>query len=116
MNRDKRIIFSFLWIVLGAILIALSFGGKVDEYWNGMGSALFVIGIVQILRFRRFQKNAAYREKIEIEEKDERNHFIRSKAWAWTGYIFILTAATMILLPMLRTAQVWAKPNGGEAT
>ena len=93
MNRNKRIIFSVLWVVLGSILIALSFAGKVDEFWNGMGTGLFVIGILQILRFRRFQKNDAYREKIEIEENDERNHFIRGKAWAWTGYIFILIAA-----------------------
>ena len=37
-----------------------------------------------------FSKNEAYREKIEIEEKDERNHFIRNKAWAWAGYLYVM--------------------------
>ena len=38
-------------------------------------------------------------EKIEIEEKDERNRFIRNKAWAWAGYLFvmIMSVATIVL-------------------
>ena len=95
MNRNKRMIFSVLWIILGILFIGLGFAGKVDAYWNGVGSSLFCVGIVQILRFRRFNKNEAYRERIEIEENDERNHFIRGKAWAWTGYICVLTACVL---------------------
>ncbi|MBQ5674519.1 MAG: hypothetical protein IIV45_05465 [Lachnospiraceae bacterium] len=79
MRQDKRIFFSIAWVVIGAILIGMGFAGKVDEYWNGVGTGLFCIGILQILRFRRFNKNAAYREKVEIEMNDERNHFIRGK-------------------------------------
>ena len=92
MRQDKRIFFSIAWVVIGAILIGMGFAGKVDEYWNGVGTGLFCIGILQILRFRRFNKNAAYREKVEIEMNDERNHFIRGKAWAWSGYLFIIIA------------------------
>ena len=67
--------------------------GKVDSFWNGMGSGLFVVGILQLLRTYRFNKNEAYREKMEIEAADERNHFIRNKAWAWSGYLFVLIMA-----------------------
>ena len=34
--------------------------------------------------------------------KDERNHFIRNKAWAWAGYLFVLIAAiSTIVLKLL---------------
>ncbi len=98
MKRDKRMIFSIIWVILGTVLIALAFAGKVDVFWNGVGSGLLVVGVLQLLRQYRFSKNEAYREKIEIEEKDERNHFIRNKAWAWTGYLFVLIAAVLCLI------------------
>ena len=98
MKRDKRMIFSIIWVVLGTVLIALAFAGKVDVFWNGVGSGLLVVGVLQLLRQYRFSKNESYREKIEIEEKDERNHFIRNKTWAWTGYLFVLIAAVLCLV------------------
>lgn len=98
MKKDRRIIVSIGWIVIGAILLGLSFAGIVDIFWNGMGSGLVVVGTVQVLRFYRFNKNEAYREKVEIALSDERNHFIRSKAWAWSGYLFILIAAVSCIV------------------
>ena len=98
MKRDKRMIFCFIWVILGTVLIALAFAGKVDVFWNGVGSGLLVVGVLQLLRQYRFSKNESYREKIEIEEKDERNHFIRNKTWAWTGYLFVLIAAVLCLV------------------
>lgn len=98
MNRDKRIIMSIIWLVIGTILIGLSFAGKVDEFWNGMGFALGIIGAIQLLKFHRLNKNEEYREKVEIAEKDERNHYIRNKAWAWAGYIFVLTTAVSVIV------------------
>ena len=98
MKRDKRMIFSIIWVILGTVLIALAFAEKVDVFWNGVGSGLLVVGVLQLLRQYRFSKNESYREKIEIEEKDERNHFIRNKTWAWTGYLFVLIAAVLCLV------------------
>ena len=96
--KIKKYLVSVLYIVIGAILLALGFAGKVDEFWNGMGSALLVIGVIQFVRFYRFEKNEAYREKIETEANDERNHFIRNKAWAWTGYIYILITSLLVII------------------
>ena len=87
--KDRRIL-SAVWVVIGAVLIGLAWANKVDAFWNSMGTGLLVIGILQLLRFHRFNKNEAYREKMEIEVNDERNHFIRNKAWAWSGYLFII--------------------------
>ena len=98
MKREKRVIMSIIWLIVGAVLIGLSFAGKVDEFWNGMGFGLAIIGILQLFRFYRFNKNEAYREAVEIAETDERNHYLRNKAWAWTGYVFVLTAAIMVIV------------------
>lgn len=98
MKKDKRIFVSIMWILIGVVLIGLGFAGIVDEFWNGMGSGLFAIGIIQLIRFYRFNKNEAYREKIEIEEADERNHFIRNKAWAWAGYMFVMISAIATII------------------
>lgn len=96
--KKCRYLFSIAWIIIGSILLGLSFAEMVDSFWSGMGSALLVIGVLQLLRFHRFNKNADYREKIEIAEKDERNHFIRNKTWGWTGYVFILTSAVSSII------------------
>lgn len=97
MKRDYRNIMSILWVAIGLVLIGLSFAGKVEEFWNGMGFALAVVGALQLLRSYRFNKNASYREAVEIAETDERNHFIRTKAWAWAGYLYILVAAVAVI-------------------
>ena len=98
MKKDRRMIVSIIWVVLGTVLIALAFAGVVDMFWNGMGSGLLVVGVIQLLRQYRFSINQSYREKIEIEEKDVRNHFIRNKAWAWSGYLYVLIAAVSCLV------------------
>ena len=91
--KIKSYLVSIIYITIGAVLIGLGFAGKVDEFWNGMGSALLVIGVIQLIRRYRLNKNEAYREKMEIESKDERNSFIRNKAWAWAGYLFVMIMA-----------------------
>lgn len=91
--KVKTYFVSIIYIIIGAILLGLGFAGKVDEFWNGMGSALLVIGVIQLIRRYRLDKNEAYREKMEIENNDERNKFIRNKAWAWAGYLFVMITA-----------------------
>ena len=96
--KIKYYIVCVLYVVLGLILIALSIFEKVDQFWRGMGSALLVIGVIRLLRNYRLNKSEEYREKMEIEAKDERNHFIRNKAWAWAGYLFVLIMAVATII------------------
>ena len=96
--KMKSYLVSILYLLIGAILLGLSFAGIVDEFWNGMGSALLVMGVIQLIRRYRLEKNEAYREKIEIETNDERNHFIRNKAWAWAGYLFVMIMAVACII------------------
>ena len=73
-----------------------------------MGSALLVIGILQVLRFYRLRKNTAYREKFETAVSDERYHFIRSKAWAWAGYLFIMACGAAVIVLKLMGLEEWS--------
>ena len=102
MKRIKKLI-SIAYMVIGIALICLALLGIVNEFWNGLGFGLTVVGILQMIRILRLEKNDAYREKMEVEANDERNRFISNKAWAWAGYIFVLsTAAGMIVLKILK--------------
>ena len=49
------------------------------------------------LLFTFFQKNEKYREKIEVAVTDERNQFIRGKAWGWAGYLFIMITSFSVI-------------------
>jgi len=93
MRADKKIIISIIWIILGITLMCLGVTDVVDSYWNGMGTALTIIGVLQVIRFFRFRKDAEYREAVETESRDERNMFLRNKAWAWAGYLFVMISA-----------------------
>ena len=90
---DKKNIYPIVLLIAGLVLIGLGVADIVDEFWSGMGSALLVIGIIRLLRYYRLKKNDAYREKMETAVTDERNQFIRMKAWSWAGYLFIIVTA-----------------------
>ena len=96
--KKKDTIFSIIWLAIGLPLIGLSIAGLVDEFWSGMGSALLVIGACRLIRGRRLSKSAEYREKMETFETDERFHFLRTKAWSWAGYLFVIIAGVSVIV------------------
>ena len=98
MKLNARKVYSIICLVVGAVLVALAFAGKVDSFWNGAGSGLLAVSILNLLRIRRVAKDPEYRENMEIEEKDERNAFLRDRAWAWAGYAFVLITAVSALV------------------
>ena len=95
---DKKNTYPILLLAAGLTLFGLGFAEVVDEFWSGMGSALLVIGIIRLLRFYRLKKNDGYREKMETAQTDERNQFIRMKAWSWAGYLFIMVTAIATII------------------
>ena len=100
--KKKEIIFAIIWLLLGLALTVLSVLETLDEFWSGMGSALLVIGSLRLLRGYRLSKSDTYREQREVAETDERFHFIRTKAWSWAGYLFIIISAlACIMLELL---------------
>ena len=96
--NNRRYLAQAIMILFGVALWVLGFVGVVDAFWAGMGSALIVVGAVRVVRMVRFAKDENYREKLETAAKDERNQFIRNKAWAWTGYLFVLIVAVLTIV------------------
>ena len=99
--KKKDIIFGVIWFLLGLALTVLCCLETLDEFWSGMGAALMVVGIVRLLRNYRLSRSETYREKREVAETDERVRFIRNKAWAWAGYLFIFICAIGTIISKL---------------
>ena len=114
MKFNRRSFSYLLLLALGAVLVILGGMEAIDEFWSGMGGGLVGVSILRLIQMYRLSKDADYREKVETEIKDERNSFLRTKAWAWAGYLFILIAAvaTIVLKVMgqdlLSMAASWA--------
>ena len=95
---DKKNIYPIVLLAAGLALSGLGIAEIVDEFWSGMGSALAIVGALRLLRFYRLKKNDSYREKMETAVTDERNQFIRMKAWSWAGYLFIMVSAIATIM------------------
>ena len=80
-------------ITLGVVLSVCGAIGLLDSYWTGMGGGLIGVGIVFLIRSIRYKRDPEYKEEYDIEISDERNKFIRLKAWSWAGYLFVMIAA-----------------------
>lgn len=93
MKANKRFVANIIEIVVGIILSILGYLGILDSYWSGMGTALIVVGILMLMRQLRYKTNVEYKEKMDIEVNDERNKYLRSLAWSWSGYSFVMIAA-----------------------
>ena len=91
--KKERLIASIVEIIIGAALLICSVFGVVDEFWSGMGTSIFIIGVIFLIRNIKYKTNEEYREKIDIESNDERNKYISLKAWAWAGYLFVMLGA-----------------------
>ena len=102
MRKNKRWIANIFEIVLGIALSICGYAGILDEYWGGMGTALIVVGGLQLLRQIRYHTNRSYKEDVDVQVSDERNRYLRMKAWSWAGYLFVLIAAfASIILKIL---------------
>lgn len=98
MTSSKRMIAYILEIVIGACLTICGVVGLVDAFWSGMGTALIVVGALQLIRLVRYKASETYREEVDVKVHDERNKYIGMKAWSWAGYIFVLIAAVATIV------------------
>ena len=102
MKKDRRILACIVYLILGIALMILGILEVLDAFWSGMGGALIAVGVVRMIHILRYRNDESYRENMEIETKDERNRFIRNKALACAGYLFVLvTAISTIVLKLL---------------
>ncbi|MBQ9842074.1 MAG: hypothetical protein IJO42_03070 [Clostridia bacterium] len=112
--KNRRWILSVVYIVLGAALFGVSCLELLDSFWSGMGAALLVVGVLRLIQFIRYRSNPDYQEKMETENKDERNRFLSMKAWSWAGYLFVFIAAIgTIVFKLLAMDQLMMLCSGG---
>lgn len=95
--KNRNLIIYILYLVIGLTLLGLGIANVVDSFWSGMGSGLIFVSVLRLIRVYRLNKNEEYREKVETEISDERNRFIRNRAWAWAGYLFIFISAVAVI-------------------
>ncbi len=93
MKNNRRIFVSVVWIVLGIGLTVASIVAELNSFWSGLGTAFVFVGILQLVRWIKYFNDAEYREKIDVESKDERNRYIAARAWGWAGYIYVIISA-----------------------
>ena len=99
MKYEKKIYISIMWVVLGLVIVLCgTFGLLKNDMWTGIGYGWLACGILQIIRQMRYRNDAQYREKFDIEIKDERNRYISVKAWSWAGYGFVLVSAFALVV------------------
>lgn len=102
MKPNRRIIVQWilpiLYVIIGATLGICGELGVVDQFWNGLGAAFVVVGVLRLIRLIRYSTNLQYKEATDTALNDERNRFIRNKAWAWAGYLYIIVAAVATIV------------------
>lgn len=92
--NNKRLVVSIFWIILGLALIVLTSLGYLDSsFFTGLGGGFIAVGALQTYRHIKYNRDPEYRELVDTEENDERNRYIRMKAWSYTGYIAVLGSA-----------------------
>ena len=97
-NIVVRAILGALYFIIGAAIGIYGEFVPIDSYWSGLGAALVVVGALQMFRIIRYNTSPKYKEKTDTAVQDERNRFIRNKAWAWVGYSYIMIAAVATIV------------------
>ena len=111
--KNRRLVLGVVYITLGLLLGVLSFTGLVDEWWQSFGVAIFIVGVADIFRHRKYVTNAEYREKVDLSNNDERIRFLSMKAWSWAGYMFVIIAALAVIGFQIVGLEVWSMACSG---
>ncbi|MBO5994377.1 MAG: hypothetical protein J6Q41_02540 [Firmicutes bacterium] len=101
--KNKYFRLGIVYIILGAALFIASQitdlgDSTIATIIPGIGGALVAVGAIRMYRAIRLEKDTEYRENFEVETHDERNQWLRMKAWSWAGYLFVLIAACATLV------------------
>ena len=105
---NRRLALGIVYIIIGVLLSVLSFVSIVDEWWQSFGVAIFIVGIVDIIRYIKYRRNVEYKEKVDLSNSDERNRFLSMKAWSWAGYMFVIISGIGVIGFQIAGLRVWS--------
>ena len=109
----NRIVIGILFILLGAVAVALSFAAgeripvlylepgyrdAIPGFYSGTGAGLIAAGLITVLRNIRYLKDPELKKKRKIYETDERNRMLGLRCWAYTGYTMMILLYIGILV------------------
>ena len=100
-NQKK---WAILWVIVGAALwiIFTAIGGEDfrSGLLSGMGSAFIVVGVIRLVRVRRWEKDPEKAADYEAALKDERTAYVSNKARSMTFFIsvYVQLAAGLIAI------------------
>jgi hypothetical protein len=98
MKNNKRLIANIVELVVGVILSACGYAGIIDAYWSGMGTALVIVAGLMLVRQIRYKTSTSYKEEVDVNVNDERNKYLRMKAWSWAGYLFVMICGVGVIV------------------
>ena len=92
-----------IYIVLGIALFVASITvdlgtTTIARVMPGLAGGFLGVGIINLYRGIRLGKDTEYRENFEVETHDERNKYLRMKAWSWAGYLFIIGCSAFVII------------------
>lgn len=105
-NIKARWILGILYLLIGLSLTVCGLLNLVDDYWSGMGGALIIISVMQIVRLIRYKTSPQYKEETDTAVRDERNRFLGMKAWSWAGYLYVIIASVATIVFKLLEQEV----------
>ena len=106
--KNKRLVIGIVYITIGLLVSVLSFTLVIDDWWQSFGVAIFIVGVADIFRYRKYVTNAEYREKVDLSNNDERIRFLSMKAWSWAGYAFVILAALGVIGFQIAGLRTWS--------
>ena len=109
MKKYKNLILNAIYIILGIVLLVLACIEKVNNLFAGFGGGLIGVGAVQLVRSIKYLTNKDYRQKIDIENNDERNRYISMKAWSFAGYAFVIICAVLLVVFLIMNKMLYIK-------
>lgn len=99
---NKRLALNIAWVALGLALFVLSVAEVLDSsIYSGFGGMLMAIGGINLVRIARYRSDDTYREKVDTQVVDERNEFLRMKAWSVAGPIIVVAGAIGSVVAMV---------------
>ena len=98
-NVKSRIVWYTVLLFVGAALyIFAELMELIDSFWSGMGVGFIIVAVLRLFQIVRYKNNDEYAKKITVQNNDERNQFLVTKARSTTLYYSVLIEAVAIII------------------
>ena len=97
--KNKKYTIYIIEMVAGVLINMLAFSGTVSDpsVLTGIGSGILVVGLAQLLRTMRIERDPELKKRVETASKDERYAFISMKAKEAAFAIYLIIAAVICM-------------------